>query len=136
MRSPKRILAFCLAMIMALCFSGFALAADAQKMNQTEMKKETKAAATKVEKKTADMSKKPEAKAKSMAKKAQAKKVNINTASAKELEQLAGVGPKYAKAIVDYRKKHGKFKKAEDIMKVKGIGKKTYAANKASIVIK
>jgi competence ComEA-like helix-hairpin-helix protein len=136
MRSTKNILALCLAMIMALCFSGLALAADAQKMNQTEIKKETKAATTKVEKKTVKMSKKPEAKAKSMAKKAPAKKVNINTASAKELEKLAGVGPKYAKAIVDYRKKHGKFKKAEDLMKVKGIGKKTFAANKTNIVIK
>lgn len=125
MRMHKKIIALCLAMVMALCFSGLALAADSQKMNKTEIKKETKAATAK-----------PEAKAKSMAKKAPAKMVNINTASEKELQQLTGVGPKYAKAIVDYRKKHGKFKKAEDLMKVKGIGKKTFAANKAAITIK
>jgi competence protein ComEA len=136
MKVHRKIMALCMAMMMALCWSGLALAADAKKMDKTEIKKETKAAATKVEKKDVDKSTKPEPKAKAMSKKAPTKQVNINTASAKELENLAGVGPKYAKAIVDYRKKNGKFKKAEDIMKVKGIGKKTYAMNKTMIIVK
>ena len=48
--------------------------------------------------------------------------VNINTASEAQLETLPGVGPATAKAIVEYRDKHGDFKKISDIKKVSGIG--------------
>jgi competence protein ComEA len=50
---------------------------------------------------------------------------NINTASAAEIEKLPGVGKKSAAAIVAYRTEKGKFKTAKDLLKVKGIGKKT-----------
>ncbi|BBB32271.1 competence protein ComEA [Thermotomaculum hydrothermale] len=53
-------------------------------------------------------------------------KININTASVDQLIKLKGIGPKKAKAIVEFRKKNGKFKKLEDLMLVKGIGKKTF----------
>jgi len=60
--------------------------------------------------------------------------VNINTADEKTLAQaLEGIGKKKAKAIVDYRKKNGLFKNPADVMKVKGIGKKTFAKNKDKI---
>ncbi len=49
-------------------------------------------------------------------------KININTASAKELTSIKGIGKKTAEKIINYRKSN-KFKKIEDIMKVKGIGK-------------
>jgi len=49
-------------------------------------------------------------------------RVNINTATAGELTQLTGIGPKTAANIVAYRKKNGRFKKASDLLKVKGIG--------------
>lgn len=62
--------------------------------------------------------------------------VNINTADAETLKnELAGVGPTRAKAIVEYRKKHGPFKKAEDLLKVKGIGKRTFAVNRKIITV-
>jgi len=52
------------------------------------------------------------------------KLININKASAKELEVIKGIGPKLGQAIVQYRKAHGKFKKIEDLLNVKGIGPK------------
>ncbi|HEX4952603.1 MAG TPA: helix-hairpin-helix domain-containing protein [Thermoanaerobaculia bacterium] len=53
-------------------------------------------------------------------------KVNVNTASAEQLALLPRVGPAVAQRIVDFRKDNGAFKKAEDLMLVRGIGQKTY----------
>jgi len=61
-------------------------------------------------------------------------KVNINTANINELESLKGIGKAKAEIIIEYRKKH-KFKKIEDIMKVKGIGKKLFEKIKDEINI-
>ena len=52
------------------------------------------------------------------------KKININTASASDLEAIRGIGPKTAEKIVEYRQEHGRFKRVEDIMKVNGIKEK------------
>jgi competence protein ComEA len=52
-------------------------------------------------------------------------RVNVNTASADELATLPGIGPSYAKRIVDYREKNGPFKRVEDLLNVQGIGEKT-----------
>lgn len=62
-------------------------------------------------------------------------KVNINTASVEQLMQLDRVGASYAQRIVEYREKFGPFQAPEDIMKVKGIGKKTWEANKDRIAV-
>ena len=62
-------------------------------------------------------------------------KININTAPADQLVQLKGVGPDYAAAIVAYREAEGPFKAPEDLMKVKGIGPKTFETNKDMIVV-
>jgi competence protein ComEA len=51
--------------------------------------------------------------------------VNINDASADELEVLPGIGPARARAIVEHRRAHP-FRKIEEITKVKGIGRKTF----------
>ncbi|MDD3044140.1 MAG: helix-hairpin-helix domain-containing protein [Candidatus Delongbacteria bacterium] len=58
----------------------------------------------------------------------QKKLVNINSASEKELCSLKGIGPKTAGAIIKYRNENGSFKCREDLMKIKGIGKKKYSA--------
>lgn len=57
---------------------------------------------------------------------AQAKKININSASPAELAQLPGIGPELAGRIVDYRRKNPPFKKIEELMIIKGIGRKTF----------
>lgn len=50
------------------------------------------------------------------------KKVNINTATQSELENLPGVGEAIASRIIEYRQQNGKFSKIEDLQNVKGIG--------------
>ena len=63
--------------------------------------------------------------------------VNINTASADQIaESLHGIGKNKAQAIVEFRNKNGKFKKAGDIVQVKGIGQSTFEKNKKDILIK
>ena len=52
--------------------------------------------------------------------------VNVNTATLEQLVTLPGVGPARAQAILDLRKQLGGFKKLEDLMRVKGIGRKTF----------
>jgi competence protein ComEA len=64
-----------------------------------------------------------------------AAKVNINTATVEELTQLQGIGPKYAAQIVEYREQKGPFASPEDLLKVPGIGQKTFDKNKDVIVV-
>jgi len=64
-----------------------------------------------------------------------ADKVNINTASAAELEKIPLIGPKIAQRIIDYRKENGAFKRIEDIMKVRGIGEKVFGRIKDLITV-
>ena len=63
-------------------------------------------------------------------------KININKASVEELTRLKQIGLKKAQRIVDYREEHGPFQQPEDIMKVKGIGPKTFESNKDRITVK
>lgn len=54
-------------------------------------------------------------------------KLDLNTATAAQLELLPGIGPAIAKRIIDYRDEHGKFAALESLDAVKGIGPKTIA---------
>ena len=51
--------------------------------------------------------------------------VNVNTADVNELQSLTGIGQVTAERIVAYRTDHGNFRVSEDLIKVKGVGKKT-----------
>ena len=62
-------------------------------------------------------------------------KININTATVEELVKLKRVGPKYAEMIIEYRDANGPFQSPEDLMKVKGIGEKTFEVNKDMIAV-
>jgi competence ComEA-like helix-hairpin-helix protein len=52
-----------------------------------------------------------------------AEPLDLNTATAEELQQLPGVGPGMAKAIVDFRQKGGPFRRVEDLLAIRGITK-------------
>ena len=62
-------------------------------------------------------------------------KVNINTATVEELKTLKGIGEKKAEAIIEYRKQNGSFKNKEELMKVRGIGKKLYESFEERVIV-
>lgn len=66
---------------------------------------------------------------------AQSGVVNINTADVAQLSLLPRVGEKAAQRIIDYRTANGPFKKATDLMQVKGFGDKTYQLVSSYIAI-
>lgn len=61
--------------------------------------------------------------------------ININTASIIELTTLPGIGEKTAQNILNYREKFGKFKKADELMYIKGIGKSKFQKIKNLITV-
>jgi len=108
MKQRKRYLAFFVAVIVVLSFTMPSMASDTE----------------------------PAKAADAVSAKATPGKVNINTATEEELCTLKGIGSKYAQRIIEYRSNEGEFKTPEDITKVKGIGVKTFEANKDIIVVK
>jgi len=71
----------------------------------------------------------------SAAKPALTSPININTASAGELDNLPGIGAKTAARIVEYRQKNGPFKKIEELMNVRGVGEKNFLKLKEHITV-
>lgn len=61
--------------------------------------------------------------------------VNLNTASAQELDTLPGIGPSTAQKIVDYRNANGPFSTIEGVMEVSGIGEAKFAQMKDLITV-
>lgn len=62
-------------------------------------------------------------------------KVNVNAASAKELQTLPGIGRVTAQRIIDYRTAKGLFSSLEDLQKVKGVGESTLRKISGRIVL-
>jgi comEA protein len=52
------------------------------------------------------------------------KPININTANSEELQQVPGIGPATAEKILQMRKSYGTFKSVDDLLAIRGIGKK------------
>src|SRR5262249_52465972 len=61
--------------------------------------------------------------------------VNVNPATAAELDLLPGVGPAVAGRIVEHREKNGAFKTADELMLIKGIGQKTFDKMKPYVAL-
>ena len=61
--------------------------------------------------------------------------INLNTATAAQLESIPGIGAKTAERIIEYRQKNGAFKKVEDLMNVRGVGEKSFLKIKPLITV-
>jgi competence protein ComEA len=61
--------------------------------------------------------------------------IDINRADVTTLEQLHGIGPAKAQAIVEYREANGPFLQIEDLAKVKGIGLRTVEDNRGLMTV-
>jgi competence protein ComEA len=61
--------------------------------------------------------------------------IDINLASAKELEELPGVGPTTAKAIIQFRAKTGRFQRVEDLLAIRGISETKLAKMRPYITV-
>ena len=61
--------------------------------------------------------------------------VNLNTATAADLQGLPGVGAATARLIIEHREKNGGFKKIEELMNIKGIGEKSFLKLKPMVTV-
>jgi competence protein ComEA len=61
--------------------------------------------------------------------------VNLNTATAADLQALPGVGAATARLIIEHRDKNGGFKKIEELMNIKGIGEKSFLKLKPLVTV-
>lgn len=61
--------------------------------------------------------------------------VNLNAATADELIKLPGIGEVMAKRIIDYRERHGRFRRPEEIIIIEGFSERKYRAIAGSICV-
>lgn len=62
-------------------------------------------------------------------------RININTASESDLQEITGIGPSKAEAIIQYRTEKGSFKDIEELKEISGIGEKTFEKLKDEVTI-
>ena len=62
-------------------------------------------------------------------------RIDLNTADVTQLQELKGVGPKTAEAIVQWRDSQGPFTNVDQLLAIKGIGEKTLAKMRDSLVV-
>ena len=62
--------------------------------------------------------------------------INLNTATAKELEGLPGIGPALAKRIIAFREKRHGFKRVEELLAISGISEKKWNAIRDKVEVK
>ena len=62
--------------------------------------------------------------------------ININTATAKELETLPGIGPALAKRIVEFREKRHGFRRIEELLAIPGISEKKWRLIREKVEVK
>ncbi|MCX7992240.1 MAG: helix-hairpin-helix domain-containing protein [Fimbriimonadales bacterium] len=62
--------------------------------------------------------------------------INLNTATAEDLEAIPGIGPTLAQRIVEYRATHGKFSSVDDLLEVHGIGQKRLENMRPYVTVK
>ena len=77
----------------------------------------------------------PSASASSVSSSASGDLINLNTATASDLQKLNGIGEKKAEQIIAYRQEKGSFKSIDELKEVSGIGDKTFAAIKDQLTI-
>lgn len=65
-----------------------------------------------------------------------AKPLDLNTATVEQLEQLPGIGPSTAKAIVQFREKSGPFERIEDLLAIHGISRKKLEKLRPYVIIR
>ncbi len=66
----------------------------------------------------------------------QTPRINLNTATFAQLDNLPGIGPVIAERILELREKSGPFKRIEDLMNIQGIGEKKFLKLKDLITVK
>lgn len=113
---------------------GFTPLADGQKLNLAQLLEDQMVIVVpkKGEEVNSELAQAPTSQKKEVGKEG---KVNINTATVEELKTLKGIGEKKAEAIIEYRKKNGSFKNKEELMKVRGIGKKLYESFQERVIV-
>lgn len=65
-----------------------------------------------------------------------APRIDLNTATAMDLEQLPGIGPTLSRRVVAYRRTHGPFTTVDDITRIRGVGEKTLARLRDQLDVK
>ncbi|GIV05508.1 MAG: hypothetical protein KatS3mg016_1083 [Fimbriimonadales bacterium] len=62
--------------------------------------------------------------------------LDLNTATAEQLEAIPGIGPVLAQRIVDYRRTNGRFQSVDELLEVQGIGQKRLETMRPYVVVK